>query len=157
MKSTVARKECFYEECKLPKSNNKYGFQFVCFAISTMCFAKNPQQFTMISLLLYLFPIIIDLWTVELRPKALDYFRHGCVLVNSAICLIFVGGVLTGVMVDEGTAFKVLTTSMVLPGYTINKEVLWWITVWDLVIPVMFYVGLPNQKMMEAACKAQNP
>ena len=139
----------------LPENNNKYILQIVCLFFSVMCLMKDFRQFTMVSVLLYLFPIILDLWTVELEPTWLDYLRIVCAIFDSVICVIFVGGVFTGLLIDSGTSFTVIDTSMILAEYPVSKKFLLWVALGNLTIPIMFLTGTPNRGTMETVMKVR--
>lgn len=152
---SAKHKACYYDECKLPKNNRKYGLQIVFFILSLMCLAKDSGQLTMVSMFLYLSPIILDLWTTVLDPPWLNRFRIGCAIFDSLICVIIVGGLFTGLLVEMGDSFSVVGTSLIFAEYTITKRFLFLVALVNLVIPIMFWKGSPNQEAMEIAAKVQ--
>lgn len=149
----VKHQTCYYTKCMLPKSNQKYGWQIVCLILSLMYLAKDYSQFTMLSVALYLLPIVLDLWTIELEPRWLDIFRSGTALLDSLICILFAGGALAELLTDSGDSFTVVSTSIILAGYTISKKYVFLFAAVNLLIPIMFFVGAPNREAMEVVAE----
>lgn len=137
---------CQFDQCYLPDNNKRFCFQLAYLFIGLGVLVKNPSEFTFFSLLLYTAPILLDLISTDLKGKLFKGLRIGYIVFNGIIvtfCLLGVFGFLT----DENTVFKVVATSLVFPGLSIEKTKLAYPMMIDILIPVVLYVACPNKSM----------
>ena len=147
--SAKQRKKCAYNYCMLPKNNNRYWAQLVFYIIAFCFIALDAHAFTFLSLFIYVIPIVLDLLFAEIKNGFLTKLKYFFLVANIILALICIVGQF-GFFVDEGTNIKVVETSMILANTQIPKNLLLFLLLVDLVIPVIMVFGTPNQKSAQA-------
>lgn len=139
---------CPYEQCYLPENNNRFLVQLIYLIVSLCVLIQAPEQFNFFSLFLYLVPILMDLICSPVTGKILRSVRRlfiGC----DAVLLTFVLLGMLQIIEDTGPDFCVVGSALVFSGLTVSKRSLCWVLMFNLMIPVMYWVGSPSKRRKE--------
>lgn len=147
--STKNPRKCAYNDCMLPKDNNRYWLQLLCLLISICFMAIDFKAFTFLSMFMYTVPITLDLIYSKFEGRFLSFIRILFLVVNVLIVVFCVVGQF-GFFVDNGDTISVINTSMIFAEKTISKTSLLYLLLVDLLVPVMMVFGTPNQRTAEA-------
>lgn len=140
--------------CMLPKDNQKYGVQLIFLVFSIGCIFTNSSTFSSLAILMYVVPIVIDLWTFKAITRRYKLFRFVFLVYNSAFFLFSMLGV-TNFIKDTGTTFMVNEESFFMAGVIIPKTTLAFFMLVELLVPVILIFGSPSQKTIKIHRLAQ--
>jgi len=140
-------RECYYERCWLPKNNKKYFWQAIIIGFSVIVLFATEEDFTFFPLFLVISPIMVDIVNTELKSKACNAVRLLFGILNSGLLLCsFLG--FAKVLVDTGSYFAISSTFMFCPGLEIKKKYIGILTICDIAVPLIFWIGAPCQEAL---------
>ena len=146
---------CAYNGCMLPANNRRYLIQFIYLAISVIFLFRDSGAFTFFAVMMYVFPILLDLAASPLRGKVFKTIRYVLVAAN-ALALVFCLSGLFGFFIDDGEAFSIVKTAMIGPGLSFSKKKLIVPMVIELLVPIILYFGSPTKKSMHVITTSGN-
>lgn len=136
---------CAYDSCMLPNSNKKFLIQLLYLTISVFFLFMNPSDFSFFAIFMYIFPIMLDLVTSEIKGTIFQVVRWLFVIPNAvAVVFCFLG--LGGFFVDGGDMFSIIETSLIFPRQIIEKTQLVVPMILELFVPIVLYFGSPTRK-----------
>lgn len=136
---------CHYGQCQLSKDNRKYVCQVIFFIISIGILLKNRNDFSFLSIFLFVAPIMVDILTTDLKKsKTCTAIRWIFGFLNAVLLIgCFFG--FANVIIDSGDYFTLLSTFMFFGGISIKKEGVALALAIDILVPVVFFFGVPSQ------------
>lgn len=146
-------RKCPFNECFLPDNNKKYLVQIVYLVISTGLLAIDVTRFTFLSILMYTFPVVIDLVSTDADLKAYSIIKWLFVCVNAlyvAFCVLGMGGY----FIDSGDVITIVETAIIFPAKIIKKNYLFYGLIPDVVVPVMMFFACPTKKSLKVQRQA---
>ncbi|MCI2106158.1 MAG: hypothetical protein LKK00_05490 [Intestinimonas sp.] len=138
-----------YAECRLRENNNGYILQFVYLLPATLVFILDIRQFTFFAIILYTAPIIIDTWCADSINSKLNVCIKLFFWINLIIAIVCVVG-LAGIIKDDGAYFIIGDFAAGFSGAQIDKRLCAKLFLFELIAPVMFYIGCPCKKNMDS-------
>lgn len=135
---------CPYNECKLPKDNNRYCVQFCILIISLSMMLINTNSFNFLAIFMFTVPIVLDLFYTDVNGKIIRFLRTIFLIYNIAISLFCLLGQF-GFLIDQGDCFSVVESAVVFSGITIKKSSLVFPLSVDLMFPIVMFFGCPNR------------
>ena len=150
----MAKVECVYEECMLPSNNTYYLWQIGYMLIGLGVLFFRIENFTFFQTLLFLFPVILDIWNTNITAGWLKFVRVCFGVLDVALLICCLLG-MSGVLQDTGKSFVVSQDYMYFSGQGIEKTTVGIIIAFNLIVPVMFYIGAPCQKAMKMLNKVK--
>lgn len=142
------------EECWLPKDNRRYGFQFVYSLVGLIFLFFGKENFKFFPVALFLTPFLIDLAYTEARNKLYTIARWSLIVLNTVLLLGCMFG-LIGVLESRSDIIYLSPSFLYYtPNLYVTKKVIGYFITADLLVPVIHFVGVPNQKTMLAIVMA---
>lgn len=148
------KKHCIYDKCYLPENNNIYLIQLVYAVITALILGANKQEFTLTSILLYITPFLIDLTQNKVKGKIYDFFK-GLLMTNNILLLIFIVAGIFLIDVKE-SYFSIIETAILFAGLNINKEIIFFMCLANITVPILLYIATPCQKTMKTLQETEN-
>lgn len=139
--------KCIYQNCKLPENNKRYGVQAAYLFLSLTYLLKDTAQFNFFSLALFVMPVLMDLYFGSLEGGILSLIRICFIILNTVLILICVLGFFS-VIVEIEDSFVVTSTAVIFANYSIPKCYIAWLLPIELLIPLIYWKGAPNQQTM---------
>ncbi len=136
---------CEYSHCWLPKDNKRYGWQLAYLIVSLCILLADKKNFTFFPIFLFIAPVFLDLMSSELKTATIEAIRKIFGLYNSVLLITCILGAAGFVQADEATFF-IVSTSLIFPGKAVSKEIIGYILLPDLIVPIIFWIGAPCQK-----------
>lgn len=137
------KKNCIYNVCQLPKNNNAYLFQLVYAVITAIILGGNRNEFTLISILLYIAPFLIDLTQNEIESKAYGSVRMLLILDDILLLIFAICGMF--IMDESEQYFTIKETAILFNGFAIGKQIVFFMCFANIVVPLLLYKVVPCQ------------
>lgn len=138
---------CPYGRCWLPENNSKYWWQVFFLVISIFILLKNTTDFSFTTIFLFVFPIMVDIITTELKSKVCNVIRWFFGLANGILLICCILG-FTGVIIDKGDCFALVSTFMIFKDMFVPKGTMAIALAVDTLVPFIFLIGTPSQKKL---------
>lgn len=147
----IKPRKCSYADCALPLNNKYYLWQIGFLLIGLLALIGKAEDFNTFTIFTFIFPITVDLFYneaafIQNRYTHILYIVY--LFLNLSILLIcFLG--FGNIVIDQSSRFEIAKSSMILPGASFSKMYLALLICADIVVPWMFYRGMPNQESMK--------
>lgn len=144
--NSKSKRVCAHDECKLNENNNIRMWQLAYLGICFLALTCKFEEFGSLSIFLYVMPIIIDLFYLNMSKIIfLKLIKTILIVLNLfllAVCLyIFIGGL----AVNEDT-FQFSHNVMFLKNLVIEKKYIVAMMFLDLSVPIIYYNAAPSKK-----------
>lgn len=144
---------CPYKICPLPESNKKYLVQLAYLFFSFIFLIRSSDEFTFFSLALFTAPILIDLFSSEIRGKLFLFLRYVFIFINVVVFAFCICG-LFEFLEDNQDRFSVTAKALLFSGFSIQKVWFACVILCDLLIPVMLYFASPTKVTQRVTANA---
>lgn len=111
----------FPEKCFLQEDNRKYKWQLLYLVISLAYLIFVPHQLTSYSILMFAFPIAIDLWDLRVTFWGLKVLRRAYIGLNGLLVLVGLFGAF-GAFVEKDTAYVIAKGAVFWADGSISKK-----------------------------------
>lgn len=150
----VNNHSCYYNRCWLPEDNSKYLWQIVFIVLSTFILLKDITNFSFIPIFLFVFPIMIDILTTELKSKVCTCIRWLFGVANVILLVCCVLGFFD-IIIDAGDCFSLAPAFMLYNGITVKKVHIAKMLIADILVPFVFFISAPSRKTLYMLEKTQ--
>lgn len=146
---------CPYTNCPIPENNNYYLAQTIYMFISAVALVNFPTKIDSFSIILLIFPSILDMMFTKLVPKGLNWFKRCLLAIDSVLILLSVLGQ-TSLISYTGDGFLIPDSAVFFPGAQIfNIQIIAAILIANFVPPLLFYFGSPCKKNLKHTAEAE--
>lgn len=148
--STKKRKmvKCPYTTCVLPKNNNSYGWQLAFLTFGVLAFGLKGNDFSFLNIFLFLFPVLLDLIGTDFPGKVLKGIKCIYIVINSiSVFVCFLG--IAGIVQENGLIINIDSLYWGVIDVSYVKKVLLCITLANIVVPIILWIGRPCIKNAE--------
>lgn len=143
------KSNCTYEECPLPKNNNRYCIQLIYLLVSIAFLVLKPGEFTFLAVMMFTLPIVLDLRSTNFRSPFLTRIKFVFLVFNIFVLLFCVLGAF-GCIIDEGDLYSIPSEAIVFADKAFSKKYIAIFLVIDLCVPVTFWFGAPRRSPYRA-------
>ena len=141
----MAKAKCAYEECMLPQNNKHFLWQ-ICYMFIGLCVLFfRAEDFTFFQTFLFIAPIVLDILNTNFYSNILNWIRRGFGILDAALLIGCLLGMF-GILEDTGSGFAVSQSFLYFSGGEIKKTTVGIIIAFNLIIPIIFYIGSPCQE-----------
>lgn len=149
-------RRCVYQKCFLPENNNIYWWQFGFIWFGVLCFLFLKSEFSFFNILLFLLPIVFDLFYNEVEAPCLVFTRKVFIAMD-LVCIVicFVG---ITMFTENGITVSVSALFGLKFNLSFLKTVMFYILWANTGVPLVFLVGRPcakNQRALEACLEVE--
>lgn len=146
---------CPYTNCPIPENNNYYLAQTVYMFISAVALVNFPVKIDSFSIILLIFPSILDMMFTKLVPEGLNWFKRCLLVIDFALILLSVLGQ-TSLISYTGNGFLIPDGAVFFPGVQIlNIKIIAAILIANFIPPLLFYFGCPCKKNLKHIAEAE--
>lgn len=140
---------CKYTICPVQENNNYYIGQALYMLISTIALVNFPTKINPLSIMLLLFPSVLDMIFTRLTPKWLNNLKLVLFAVDSVLVLLSVLGELS-LIEYIGDGFRIPSSAALFPSLQLlNMKIIAAILFANVVPPLLFYFGYPCKKNLK--------
>lgn len=136
--------KCMYENCQLPKNNNRFGWQLVYIFVGIVVLFRSPVDFNFFQTFLFIAPIMMDIAYNGVSTKPLNIVRVCAGILNALVLIGCLFG-MVGIIQDDGLVFKVSDSVIYFSSLSVDKSVIGGILAANLVVPAIYWIGAPCQ------------
>ncbi len=149
MTKPAKRRKCEYTHCIAAEINDKrsYIVKGVVFILGYVIIIKSSSAFNFASIILLLVPAFVDNYRPLIKAfgiKPLLWIDRLVKTCNLIVILFCVCG-LIGFIIDKGTSFEIINTSLIGKGFSVNKSWVACAMLINLFQTIIMGVFVPNK------------
>ena len=161
-KSSKTRK-CEYTYCIAAAINNKraYYIRAIVFLIGLGAIIKSSSLFTFTNIALLLVPALTDNYYEIIKAfqqNILLWFDRIVKIINCTVIIMCILGEI-GFITDTNTTFQIISTSLILGGFSVKKEFVAFVLLLDFfetLVMAVFVPGKFDNMIIDSSKEMQN-
>lgn len=146
---------CKYTNCPVQENNNYYIGQALYMLVSAIALVNFPEKIDSLSIILLIFPSLLDMIFTRLTFKFLNILKRGLLIVDAVLVFLCILGEFS-LIEYIGDGFRIPRSAVLFSNLQLlNMKIIAIILFANIIPPLLFYFGYPCKKNLKHVAEAE--